>query len=117
MPLAVGLVAFLAFGVIAPIRGSLPMGKVVVRALVTAVIALLVAGLAAAVASLVTLLLGLGAHAVAGGADRLLETFGRLVVNTAAGQLAGQLVVLLAVPFGALLLWGWLRREPDAPEV
>jgi hypothetical protein len=115
-PLAVAIVTFLSFGAVAPIRASLRMAQVVRRAFATAVVALLAAGVVAAVVAVATLLGAYGRGALSASVGQALGMAGR-VIGSVIGQFAGQLDVLLAVPLGALLLWGWLRREPMAREV
>jgi hypothetical protein len=117
VPLGVGVVAFLAFAAIVPIRGSLRMAQVVRRGFATGVVALVIAAIASAAAAVISLVLGAGPHGLSAGADRILSLLGHLVLDSGLGGLGSQLVVLLAVPLGALLLWGWVRRAVPAAEV
>lgn len=117
VPLAVAIVTFLSFGAIAPIGGALRMAQVVRRGFVTAAIGLLVAGAVASLLGVAVLLSQIGQGALSVSVGHAMALVGRLLGGAIVGQFVGQFDVLLAVPLAALLLWGWLRREPAAPKV
>jgi hypothetical protein len=106
-PIAAGIVAALSFAVIAPIRGSLRMAQAVRRGFATAAVAFVVAELATLIGGI--LAATIGGLRLAGPA-----LSARSLLMTAVAQGGSQLPVLLAVPLAAILLWGWLRREPSA---
>jgi hypothetical protein len=115
VPLAVGVVVLASFAGVAPIRGELRMGQVIRRGVVTGVVALVVAGIVATLVSMLALFLtpSSGGLLPLGSLTAYVVRVGLL---DAPVQFGGQLTTLLAVPLGAILLWGWLRRErPEAP--